>query len=75
MDELEVSPFYDTISCPLVHIDPLREGIDWHHFPGCTYLMSTVRCATCHNFIGDQSRRFIFSRGKPRVISWLAMSF
>ena len=75
MDKLEVGPFYNTISCPLVHMDRLREGIAWHHFPRCTYLMSTVRCATCHNFISDQSRQSIFSSGKPHVISWLAMSF
>ena len=75
IDELGVCLFYYTISCSLVHMDHLRECVVWHHFPGRTYLMSTVRCATCHNFIDNQSRRFIFSRGKPRVISQLVMSF
>ena len=72
---LGVGLFYNIISCPLVHMDRLREYVAWHHFPGYTYLMSSVICATYHNFIDDQSRRFIFSRGKPRVISWLVVSF
>ena len=37
--------------------------------------MSTVVRAPCHNFTDIQSRRFIFSRGKPRVISWLVVPF
>ena len=37
--------------------------------------MSTAVRATCHNFTNVQSHRFIFSRGKPCVISWLAVSF
>ena len=69
MDELGVGLFYYTISCPLIPMDRLREYVVWHHFPGRTYLMSMVRCATCHNFISDQSGRFIFLWGKPRVIS------
>ena len=75
IDELGVCLFYYTISCSLIHMDHLRECVVWHHFPGRTNLMSTVRCATCHNFIDNQSRRFIFSRGKPRVISQLVVSF
>ena len=72
---LGVGVFYNTISCPLVHMDRLKECVVWHYFPGRVYLMSTVRCATCPNFIDDQSHRFIFSRGKPRVISQLVVSF
>ena len=72
---LGVGIFHNTISCPLIHMDRLKECVAWHHFPGRVYLLSTVRCAMCHNFIGDQSRRFIFSRGKPRVISWLVVSY
>ena len=75
MDKFGVGLFYYTINCPLVHMDRLRECVVWHYFPRRTYLMSTVRCATCRNFIGDQSRQFIFSRGKLRVISWLVVSF
>ena len=60
IDELGVGLFYYTISCPLIHMDRLKECVVWHHFLGRVYLMSTVRCATCHNFIGDQSRRLFF---------------
>ena len=56
-------------------MDRLRECVVWHHFSGRMYLMFMARCVPSHNFIGEQSRRFIFSRGKPRVISWLVVSF
>ena len=42
---------------------------------GFVYLMSTAVHAMCHNFTDVQSRRFIFSRGKPCVISWLVVPF
>ena len=56
---LKLSLFYNTISCPLVH--RLSKGIyNVTLFLERTYLLSTIKFATCHNSIGDWSRRYIF---------------
>ena len=39
---LGVGVFYNTINCPLVHMDCLKEYAAWHHIPRLVYLMSTV---------------------------------
>ena len=59
MDENGVSLFPNTINCPLVRGSSQGEVL----------ITSAIECATCHNLIGDQSRRFIFSRNMPRVTS------
>ena len=56
---LKLNLFYNTISCPLVH----RSSKGIHNltlFLERVYLLSTIRFATCHNSIGDWSRRYIF---------------
>ena len=54
MDELGVGSFPDTISCSLVHGS--SKGIyNLTPFLERRYLLSTIRCATCHNSIGDWS--------------------
>ena len=58
------------ISCPLVHIGRPRDIIIKYYFPWISVLGDT-----CHHFIGCKSRRFIFSRRRPRVIIWLVESF
>ena len=48
----------------------------WSHvISWANALIFVIRCATCHNLIGDQQHRSISSRNMPRVTFWLAVSF
>ena len=41
-----------------------------------TYVfMSAIRCAMCHDPIGDWLRRLIFSRSMPRITFWFVVPF
>ena len=56
---LKLNLFYNTISYPLVH----RSSKEIHNlilFLERVYSLSTIRFATCHNFIGNRSRRYVF---------------
>ena len=68
---LKLGPFYNTISCLLVHGSSKRIH-NLAPFLESTYLLSMIRCAMCHNSIGDWLHRYIF-RGVCHVPSpsWL----
>ena len=74
MDELGVGLFYNTPS-----VAPLSWVVQGNVQPDAilwTYVfMLGIRCATCHDPIGDWSRLFIFSRSMPRVTFQLVVSF
>ena len=56
---LKLNLFYNTISYPLVH----RSSKGIHNlilFLERVYSLSTIRFATCHNSIGNRSRRYVF---------------
>ena len=62
---------YQLPPCPWVvqgNVQP--DAILWMYV-----FMSAIRCAMCHDPIGDQSHRFIFSRSMPYVAFWLVVSF
>ena len=75
MDELELIQFlvrHQLPPCPRV----IQSIVEFSAVLWTCVFMSVVRCrATCHDLIGDQSRRFNFSGNMPRGILRLVVSF